>query len=395
MGLDRFRSRAEEAVSEIRGCGYRDVLLIHHDDADGLSSAAVMMHALQAEGFEVRLLCLEKVYPEVIRSVHDEWDGIIVYTDIGSAHGDMISNFNRGRNLTLILDHHDPRPPDDPRIYDLNLEYYGFRGEEEFSGATISYLFAKAMNEENVKLSYLALVGSQEIPGRLRGLNRHVLEEAVMEGVVMIERNRMKINRLGISVKSLFSKLQVLGPVGYYVGGPEAGVKLCLEGLTDKVEKITEDLEAKRKAVNRRLLAILYRKRLNETEHIQWFDAGNLYKGMGSKVIGQFCSLLSYHKRLIKPDKYIFGVMNMDNLIPGWGRLEGNLAKASIRTPRRLRSLIRDGKSLSAVDLLTKASEGFGFADGHEYAASVVVPAVEKRRLILQAENILQDFCKA
>jgi len=41
------------------------------------------------------------------------------------------------------------------------------------------------------------------------------------------------------------------------------------------------------------------------------------------------------------------------------------------------------------VNLLDKASEGFGIADGHQYAASVVVPTDKKQILVENAERAI------
>ena len=182
-----------------------------------------------------------------------------------------------------------------------------------------------------------------------------------------------------------------MGAAGYYEGGPALGIEACLNGLNEKIEKKVEELENRRKTTNKRLLAILYRQRLKETEHIQWFDAGDLYRGMGSKVIGQFCSFLSYQARLVKPDKYIVGFMNLQPEIPGWGRLKQTLAKASVRTPKALKKLIEDGKMTGAVEVLVEASRGFGIADGHQYAANVVLPREMKEKLIENAEHYLKS----
>jgi hypothetical protein len=150
-----------------------------------------------------------------------------------------------------------------------------------------------------------------------------------------------------------------------------------------------KEWEEKRKSVNKRLLGWLYRQRLEEMKHVQWFDAGNLYKGMGTKVVGQFCSFLSYQTRLVKPDKYIFGFMNVQPEVPGWeGRLKGSLAKVSVRVPRTLHELIDNGAMRSAVDLVAKASQGFGIADGHKYAANVVVPTGKKGVLLQNADAL-------
>jgi len=388
MSYEDFGKKVGAAISELRQTKPKEIVLIFHDDADGLCSAAITKATLEREGYGVRTFCLEKVYPEVVESLHQGEGQVIFYVDIGSAHADLISERNSSRNLVIILDHHDPMPASDPRVYDLNLEHYGFRGENDFSGATCCYLFAKALNERNKDLSYLALVGSCEIPSGFMSLNKVVLDEAVENEVVRVEGKKMKIAKLGVSVKSLFSKLQILGATGYYEGGPELGIKACLEGITDETKRKIEELEERRKEANKRLLARLYRERLRETDHIQWFDAGDVYRGMGTKVIGQFCSFLSYQRRLIKPNKYILGVMNVQPEVPGWGRLKGRLAKASVRVSREMQTLIDQGKIPSAVDLLIKASKEFGVADGHKYAANVVIPVDKKEVLIEKAEEV-------
>jgi single-stranded DNA-specific DHH superfamily exonuclease len=389
MSYKEFGEKVGTAISELKRKKPMEIVLVHHDDADGLCSAAVVKEALEREGYGLKTFCLEKIYPEVVKSLHKNMGGTIFYVDIGSSHANFISDCNASRNLTIILDHHDPTPATDPRVYDLNLENYGFRGESDFSGATCCYLFAKALNERNKDLSYLALVGSCEIPKGFTGLNKVVLDEAIKNGVVHDEGKKIKIAKFGTSIDDLFSKLQILGAVGYYEGGPELGIKVCLEGLTAEAKRKIAELEERRKKANKTLIARLYRERLKETAHIQWFDAGDMYKGMGTKVIGQFCSFLSYQTRLINPNKYIFGIVNVPPDIPGWGKLEKNFAKISVRVPKTMQPLINKGKKPGAVDLLVKASEGFGVADGHQYAANVVIPMDKKVVLIDNAENIL------
>jgi hypothetical protein len=391
VSLEEFGKRVGVAISELRQLKPEEIVLVYHDDGDGLCSAAITKTALEREGYRVKAFCLERVYPEVIKSLHRGVGQTIFYADIGSSHADFISECNAGRNLTIILDHHDPRPAKDPRVYDVNLEHYGFRGERDFSGATSCYLFAKALNGRNADLSYLALVGSCEIPDGLAGLNKVVLDEAIRNGVVRVKGKKIEIVKLGIRIDGLFSKLQILGPVGYYEGGPELGIRACLEGITDQVKKKIDEWEGRRKGANRRLLARLYRERLRETDHIQWFDAGDAYSGMGTKVIGQFCSFLSYQRRLTKPNKYILGFTRMSPEVPGYGRLREEYVKASLRVPREMRKLIDSGKMPSAVDLLVEASEGFGVADGHAFAASCVLSASMTRVLIENAEKVIRS----
>lgn len=389
MRLREFKKKATQTIAELKTEKPKEAIIVHHDDADGLCSAAITKRALQREGIEVKTFCLEKLYTEVIEDVHSKAGQTIFYVDIGSAHADLISKYNKGRNLTIILDHHDPKPSKDPRVLDLNLEHFGFKGETDFSGATCCYLFAKALNNINLDLSYLALVGSCEIPQGFLGINRMVLEEALKNGTIQQKGKNFEIIKFKMRVDSLFSKLQILGAVGYYEGGPEIGINACLEGLSKEAKEKVKAFEARRKEVNRRLLGRLYHERLKETEHIQWFDAGDMYAGMGTKVIGQFCSFLSYKARLVKQDKHILGFMNVPLEIPGWGKLKENLVKASVRVPRPMKARIARGELLGAVNLLEKASEGFGIADGHQYAASVVLPTDKKQVLRENAENAI------
>jgi single-stranded-DNA-specific exonuclease len=364
--------------------------IIHHDDADGLCSAAMTKKALERENIRVKTFCLEKIYSEVIEDLQSKSGQTIFYVDIGSAHADLISECNKSRNLTIILDHHDPRPSKDPKVLDLNLEHFGFKGETDFSGATCCYLFAKALNSSNVDLSYLALVGSCEIPGGFSGINKAVLEEALENGFVRQKGKSFEITKSKTRIDSLFSKLQVLAAVGYYESGPEIGIEACLKGLNDEAKKRIKALERRRKEANRRVLGKLYREKFKETQHVQWFDAGNMYAGMGTKVIGQFCSLLSYQAHLIKPNKYILGFVSVPPEIPTWGRLKEVFAKASVRVPKTMKPQIEDEKLPGAASLLDKASEGFGIADGHKYAASVILPTDKKQTLVENAERAIE-----
>ena len=388
MQLEDFKKKANQAVAELKAVTPKEAIVVHHDDADGLCSAAITKKALEREETKAKTFCLEKVYTEVVEDLHSKAGQTIFYVDIGSSHGDMISEYNEGRSLTIILDHHDPKPSKDPKVLDLNLEHYGFRGETDFSGATCCYLFAKTLGESNKDLSYLALVGSCEIPDGFLGVNKTILEEASRNGVIQQKGKGFEITKFKTRLDAFFSKLQILGAVGYYEGGPEIGINACLEGLSKEAEEKVKNLEVRRKEANRRLLGRLYRERLKETEHIQWFDAGDMYAGMGTKVIGQFCSFLAYQTRLIKPNKYILGFVNVPPDVPGWGKLKETFAKASVRVPKPMQALIDGGKLHGAVNLLENASKGFGIADGHQYAANVIVPIDEKQALVQNAERV-------
>ncbi|MCW1301170.1 MAG: DHH family phosphoesterase [Candidatus Nanoarchaeia archaeon] len=368
-----FQELSKEAAKQISG--FRKALIISHDDADGLSSASIAIEGLRRVGIESEFFCLEKVFPEVLARVHSRKGELIIYCDIGSSHSDLIGELDCSRNTVIILDHHEPAGGNYDNVFDLNLERWGIRGEAEFSGATCCYLFFKLMREENWDLSYLAVVGSLEIPDGFRGINGDVLKEALDRGVVIRKKSKLYVKKLGIGCEELFSILQVLGAAGYYSGGPRLGIRACLNGIDEEVGKFLKEVEELRKKANRRMLAILSKQGLRKEGRVQWFSTGKIYEGMGTKVIGQFCSFLAHQRKLIDQDKYIVGFMDVPSSIPGFGNLSEKYVKVSVRVPEGLKRRIELGELKSAVHLLLEASrEVGGIADGHQFAASAILP---------------------
>jgi len=96
----------ERAVVEIDEWPDRSVQILHHNDADGLSSGAILTRAFERRGFAVHRVCLEKPYPVVLERIFEQPEQLIVLTDFAGRIAPLISDLNRGRNLVLILDHH-------------------------------------------------------------------------------------------------------------------------------------------------------------------------------------------------------------------------------------------------------------------------------------------------
>jgi single-stranded DNA-specific DHH superfamily exonuclease len=369
----------KKAVEELKAQESRRVKIIHHDDGDGLAAAAIAKASLERQGYDTSLVCIEKLYPEVVEKVHSQRGNIIFYVDIAAAHAKLISKYNQRRNFTIVLDHHDAEPSEDETVYNLDPELYGISGETDVSGATVTYLFFKTLNVENVDLSRLAVVGSAEIPGMIRGLNAIALEDALKSGYVKIRLTRTGKDYIILkpgrpeSFRNLSSKLTVLGSVGYYRGGPKKAVQACIDGFDEEIEDLAEKFEDERKAANKKLLGQLYREGLKQLKSIQWFHSRDIFKGMGAKVIGTFCSFMRFQK-IVNPMKYIVGFMNMSREIPDFGILTKSYVKVSARTTAKLEEQIKAGGKLPLSKLLPATALKFnGFGDGHAFAASGVI----------------------
>ena len=181
-------------------------LVVHiytHLDADGLSAGAIMGKALYREliPFQVRILKqLEKEEISKIKEKLKKDEIFVILTDFGS--GQYLELKNKDDNTgeihnLLIIDHHLPQDVDnmdDPQILEvkkdskpwhINPYFYGINGSNEVSAAGLAYLFSKTLNQKNIDLASIALVGAMgdiqnQAPNRaFFSLNTLILEDAI------------------------------------------------------------------------------------------------------------------------------------------------------------------------------------------------------------------------
>lgn len=374
----------------IEKSGLTGALVVHHDEADGLCSGALTKLAFEKLGLEVRLVCLDKLYPEIVRDVESGPRQLIAYSDIGSGHIEWLADWNKSKNLILTLDHHDTRESQDPVVHNLNPELDGYSGEKDACSSTIAYLLAKTVDASLSSFAPLAIIGSNEIPGGAQGLNLVPLQDGEKnQTVVRTPRGGLKlqVGAESVSPNRASTLLNVLGSVGYYRDGPILGVRGCIEGFDSRIVETSKRFEEERKSANQKMLAKIREKGLSQLKNVQWFHAHDTYKGMSGKVVGSFCSYLSY-QRQVNPMKYLIGMMNVPAEIPAWGRLPSPMVKVSGRVTQSLAKQIEDGKRPPLSEILPRACEkAGGFGDGHTVAASGVFPIG-----VGGEESFLQEF---
>jgi hypothetical protein len=378
-------------VSAVRESAIREAVVLHHDEADGLTSAALTKLALSSLGLSTRLICLDKLYPEVVKDIESGPPRVTAYVDLGSGHIDWLIEENSAKGLILVLDHHDTLSTQDPLLYNLNPELYGFSGEKDASSATVAYLFCKSVDPELSRYAHLATIGSLELPGETQGLNLIAMKDARDHGMVRdsgkgdlkIEANGMNLTRTRAS-----SLLNILGSVGYYRNGPEMGIEACTTGFGVQTMERARGFEEERKQANQKMLSTIRKDGLSKKKNIQWFHAHDNYKGMGGKAVGSFCSYLRY-QRAVNPVKYLIGMMNVPPDIPGWGKLSSSMVKVSGRAPQILTSLIEKGTKPPLSKILPEScSKIGGFGDGHSVAASGVFPTGKEEMFLDEIDRL-------
>ena len=391
----------EKAIREVKQWPEKAVQVFHHNDSDGLSSGAILTCAFERQGFKVQRFCLEKPYPAVLRKVYEQEGRILVFADFAGRIAPMLSELNKGRNLTLILDHHVAEASTDSRVHNLDPDLYGLKGDRDISGSTTCYLFARTLDSANRDMAHIATVGAVGdgffVDGQLVSQNREVAMEAVQQGLIQIRKNEtgeqylLTSSRGEIPCIEFGDYLDVLGGVGYYQKGPEMGVRVCLEGLSPESDRMVEELKATRTKIFNEEIARLQTGDMKKSPHIQWFHVEKRFFPMGVKMIGAFCDAIK-DTNLVDPLKYIAGFQIIPDEIPGFSDLTFNGVKISMRVSPYLEGEIRSGRVMGLNILLPEATNRLGgFSDAcHSLTAATTVTIGKEEKLIEEMEKIIK-----
>jgi len=391
----------EKAIREVKQWPEKAVQVFHHNDSDGLSSGAILTCAFERQGFKVQRFCLEKPYPAVLKKVYEQEGRILVFADFAGRIAPMLSELNKGRNLTLILDHHVAEASTDSRVHNLDPDLYGLKGDRDISGSTTCYLFARTLDSANRDMAHIATVGAVGdgffVDGQLVSQNREVAMEAVQQGLIQIRKNEtgeqylLTSSRGEIPCIEFGDYLDVLGGVGYYQKGPEMGVRVCLEGLSPESDRMVEELKATRTKIFNEEIARLQTGDMKKSPHIQWFHVEKRFFPMGVKMIGAFCDAIK-DTNLVDPLKYIAGFQIIPDEIPGFSDLTFNGVKISMRVSPYLEGEIRSGRVMGLNILLPEATNRLGgFSDAcHSLTAATTVTIGKEEKLIEEMEKIIK-----
>ncbi|MCW3992938.1 MAG: DHH family phosphoesterase [Candidatus Bathyarchaeota archaeon] len=165
------------------------VRIVTHSDADGIAAGGILSRAMGRLGVGFKTTCEKRVDKGVMEAVAAERPPLILFSDIGSGYLDMIAEHLSGSDV-IILDHHLPVEAEAPDIVHVNPLLHGLDGARGVSGAGVAYLFSRLIDDRNVDLSPLGIVGAladQQDKGEKRtllGLNRRIEEEAKEAGLL-------------------------------------------------------------------------------------------------------------------------------------------------------------------------------------------------------------------
>jgi RecJ-like exonuclease len=139
---------------------------VHHLDADGVSSGAIVVSAFRSEWKKHRRLCVKKLGDPEIDSLQKEKE--IIFVDLGGGN----SRVNELQDV-LIIDHHQTKGIEKHQINPL---LYGIDGGDELSASGTASLVFNA----HYDLGVVGAVGDMQYP--LKGANRLLLERGISSG---------------------------------------------------------------------------------------------------------------------------------------------------------------------------------------------------------------------
>ena len=269
MGDDFFNylnSKVEDFISTVRSLDC-PVRVIGNLDTDGITSTSIICKALARKEIPYAVSVVKQVNDELLSALKKEDYGILIFADLATAYVNELSKMDRE---IFIIDHHFPEIEEKTvgKVRQINPHLFGLNGTKEISAAGISYFFARTMDESNVDLSYLALVGAvgdmQEDNG-FSGMNEIILNDAVSEDLVEMKET---LRLFGIQTKPLHKVLEYsTNPYIPGVTGSEKGAMKFIEDagieLYDKSKKVRRLVNLSKQEIDKLVTAIEIKKASN------------------------------------------------------------------------------------------------------------------------------------
>jgi single-stranded DNA-specific DHH superfamily exonuclease len=162
------------------------VRIVAHLDADGISSAAIVLKALLRERRQFHVTYTAEHGPAYFEGLDHEPYEANVFVDIGAT---ALPSIARLSGLQIVLDHHAPLgiSVEAHNLCVVNPHMVGDDGVKDACGATTTFAFALALSEANWDLAAHALVGAfgdRQERGGFTGWNAYVLTQAMERGFV-------------------------------------------------------------------------------------------------------------------------------------------------------------------------------------------------------------------
>ena len=223
-------NRAEEATNVLKEHVEKDsvIRIISHNDADGISSAAVIANALAEENVQFHTTIIPRLKEDIVNQLRHESYDLFIFSDMGSA---FVKEFNTYKKDVIIADHHQiDGTESESNVVHINPHIFGIDGSKDLSGAGSSYLAVRGLGKEH--LAHFALIGAfGDMQGQsgFTGVNRLILNDALESGVLEIHEGLKIVSK---SSEPIFKSL------AYTFSPPLPGISGDFEGSQEFLERM-------------------------------------------------------------------------------------------------------------------------------------------------------------
>ena len=162
------------------------IKVVSHLDADGLTSAAILSKTLKRNNNEFSLSIVRQLDESRIKELSLEDYNYFLFVDLGSGFLGLLKKYLGDRKI-FILDHHVPEDVENNFVH-VNPHLLGFESDS-VSGAGLAYLFSKELDEKNINLAYISVIGGAgDYINFNNGFSNQILKDAVISGEIEIKR---------------------------------------------------------------------------------------------------------------------------------------------------------------------------------------------------------------
>ena len=380
----------------------KESVILHHNDADGISSGFIIDKALSQTGIKTYRYSIEIMFPKVMDTILKTYpDKPVFIVDLGTQIIEKLIN-DKIKNEIFIIDHHkyEIKNKIPSNIHVFNPRSYGINADYEGSSSINAARFALNITGD-FKYSSIGLIGAvgdgmyKRNKNKFIGLDAIVCTGAENYGDLKSKNNKYlyKILAKEIEFCEFVRKyINVLGSVGYENGGVELAFELLEKKISVMDPRISNIRNLKRRKYEQ-IIEYFEKTGMEQSEYFYSFNVYDKFSPMGLKEIGNFLDfIINNNKFNLDKNRYVFGAQKVMP-IKGIGEaVNQESLKLSMRAGKNLAIKIKKGEYPDFFEI----SKQFDNIPGgiHSLSAAVIIPLKEYPNVLLKINKFIEEYRK-
>lgn len=223
-------NRANEACDMLKEHIEKDsvIRIISHNDADGISAAAVIANALAEENVQFHTTIIPRLKEDIVNQLRSEKYDLFIFSDMGSP---FIKEFNTYKRDVIVADHHQiDGTESESNVVHVNPHIFEIDGSRDLSGAGSAYLTVRELDKKH--LAYFALIGAfGDMQGQegFTGVNELILNDSIESGTLEVHE--------GLKIVSKASE-PIFKSLAYTFSPPLPKISGDLDGAREFLERM-------------------------------------------------------------------------------------------------------------------------------------------------------------